>query len=536
MSIDGIKSRGGRTGSIDGFSARPKHPAPRPVVKKSAPARKPLPQKIQTKKPEKAPSKKAVEKFLEPVEGFDFDISSDEITKNELKNVKKNIKKKQKKKKHLFRRILLVVLLLLVVLGTVVFIWGDSIISKITGGQSGILDVISFVQEHYVDLKTDKNGRTNILVFGTSGYDMEGTNGDYAHDGAQLTDTIMIVSLDQKSGDVAMINLPRDLKVSKYCTGTGKINEVYWCHNLDGSSEADGARALMDEVEDILGVELQYYAHVNWETLVSVVDTLDGIEVTLDEDIYAACDTGVYMNLYAGVPQKLNGKEALCVARTRYNTQNGDFSRNASQQKILIALKDRALEKGLGIIEAINIVNSLGDNVRTNVSLDEIKSGMNILKSFDVEKMRQVPLFDPGNDVYYVATTMENGISYVVPNSINGNYFELQKYIESMLSSDPIVREGSTIEVLNGTDGNGVASAEKIKLENEGFVVSLIGDAPEGSYDAVEIYVLDEKMSGTKEKLESFYNVKVKPSVDMPVEIVSSADFVIIIGKTETEE
>ena len=550
MSIDGIKSRSEKRKSLDGFTVVSRAPLNKSVTRatvsqkaqsttkkpvKSAETKKPISRNVAPKQTKEPVAKKASEEFLAPVESFDFDISSDEISENELKTTSKK-PKKEKKKKHVVRRILIVFFVILLLSCIAVLVWGNDIIAKITGGQSGILDVISFTQENYVDLKTGQDGRSNVLVFGTSGYDMEGTNGDYTHDGAQLTDTIMVVSLDQKTGDVAMINLPRDLKVAKYCTGTGKVNEVYWCNNIDGDDEESGAKALVEEVEDILDIEIQYYAHVNWETLISVVDALGSIEVTLDEDIFAACDTGVYMNLYAGVPQVLNGKEALCVARTRYNTQNGDFSRNASQQKILIALKDRVLEKGVDIFEAINIVNSLGDNVRTNISLDEMKAGMHLLETFDVTNMRQVPLLDPEKGINYIAYAMENNISYVIPYAGSGNYLAIQRYVKQMLSSDPVVREGSTIEILNGTEESGIALREQKILETNGFVVELIGDAPEGEYEDFAIYILNEEMTGTKAKLEEYYNTKIKSADEIPGDITSGCDFLIIIGAVKNFE
>lgn len=538
MSIDGIKSRGSRGRSLDGFSVS-RQPIKRTVSnQKQSSQVKPIKknnshEKIQKKTPEKPIKNNAAKEFLAPVESFDFDISSDEISENELKKTIKKSKKKEKKKKHTLRKVLIVILTVIILCCIAFLIWGNDIISKITGGQSGILDVISFVQEEYVDLKTDRNGRTNVLVFGTSGYDMEGTNGDYAHDGAQLTDTIMIVSFDQKTGDVAMINLPRDLKAGRTCTATGKINEVYWCNNLDGNDEESGATALMEKVGEILDIEIQYYAHVNWNTLVTIVDTLGGITVTLDEDINDYLYTGVVIN--AGEPTTLDGEKALGLARARHGTELGDFSRGNSQQKILVALKERVLEKGLGVFEAINIVNSLGDNVRTNISLDEMKSGAHILETIDIESMRQIPLIS-SDDVFYVTTAMINDISYVIPSAGEGNYLQIQKYVETMLSSDPVVREGSTIEILNGTNENGVASKEQKKLETEGFTVELIGDAPEGDYTGLSVYVLNEEMPGTKAKLEEYYQTEAKPADEIPSGIASGYDFLIIVGEEKDAE
>ncbi|RKH89146.1 hypothetical protein D7Y04_43535, partial [Corallococcus sp. AB038B] len=115
-----------------------------------------------------------------------------------------------------------------------------------------------------------------------------------------MTDSIMMISLNQNTGDIVMLSLPRDLKASPTCTATGKINEVYWCNNMYGGNEAAGAQALMNEVGSILGVDFQYYAHLNWGSLVQIVNTLGGITVTLDEDISDYYYTGAVFE--AGVP------------------------------------------------------------------------------------------------------------------------------------------------------------------------------------------------------------------------------------------
>lgn len=539
MSIDGVvKTKKKRSANIDGIrptsSTIKKPSSTKNLSKKQSSASKKTIQppknsvvKITTLS-ETTPTISAEDEFLSPVESFDLNISSDEIDKKP----EKKISKPKKKKKHVFRRILIVLFILLASILVIAMIWGNEIISKITGGQSNILDAFTFITETYMELKVDENGRTNVLIFGTSGYDMEGTEGDYAHDGAQLTDTIMIVSLDQKTGDAAMINLPRDLKAGRTCTATGKINEVYWCNNMNGDDEASGVMALEEKISEILGIDIQYYAHVNWETLISVVDAVGGITVTLDEDINDAWYTGTVIS--AGVPTTLTGEQALGLARARHGTELGDFSRGNSQQKILIALKEKVLEEGLGLTEAINILNSLGDNVRTDVSMDEIKTGIHLLKDFDLAAMRQIPLLDWDNNITYFTTATINDISYVIPSAGDNSYFAIQKYISQKLDSNPVVREGSTIEILNGSNISGAAAAEQEKLEDEDFIVSFIDDAPEGEYDELEIYILNEDMVETKNKLSEFYNnTAIRLAEDLPDNIVSNADFVIILGSTD---
>ncbi|MBR3253054.1 hypothetical protein IKF84_03210 [Candidatus Saccharibacteria bacterium] len=187
--------------------------------------------------------------FLKPVAAFNFDeeeglVESDETVteirniteetreeaeENMQKNSEKTKKPKKakkpisKKRKVITITALIIVLLLIGVVVWAVF-WGNDIIAKITGGRGNVFDLFTFTEETYDPLKADANGRTNILAFGTGGYDMSGEEGGGVHDGAQLTDSIMLISFNQETGDVAMISLPRDLKGPSTCTATGKIN------------------------------------------------------------------------------------------------------------------------------------------------------------------------------------------------------------------------------------------------------------------------------------------------------------------------
>ena len=205
-----------------------------------------------------------VEDFLKPVQAFNFDESTGKLQAAE-KPIEKESKKVKPEKPHKKRKgiIIAIIIILLVLAGvaTGFILWGNDIIAKITGGQGTVFDLITFTEPTYNPLKVGANGRTNILVFGTSSYNMNGDEGDYVHDGAQLTDSIMVISLNQDNGDIAMLSLPRDLKASPTCTATGKINEVYWCNNMYADNEQAGAEALMTEVGDILGIDFQYYAH-----------------------------------------------------------------------------------------------------------------------------------------------------------------------------------------------------------------------------------------------------------------------------------
>ena len=536
-SIDGLVPRRSKKATSSSKASK------KPVAKKSVPqSTKSIPKPTKPVKipiqEEKTPTSKSTppessttitEDFLKPTQVFDFDEKSGELkaakdptTPNPTKKSKKHKKPISKKRKIITWTILVIVFLLI---GAVIWfiIWGNDIIAKITGGQGNIFDLFT---ETYDPLKTDENGRTNILAFGTSGYNMEGEEGNGTHDGAQLTDSIMVISLNQETGDTAMLSLPRDLKASPTCTATGKINEVYWCNNMDGNNEQAGAEALMAEVGDILDIDFQYYAHLNWGSLIQIVDTLGGINITLDEDIADYYYTQAVFE--AGVEYTIDGGQALGLARARHGTASGDFSRGASQQKILIGIKNKVFEKDLSITDLLSLASTLGDNLRTNFSIDEMKTLAHLASTFDFDTMRQISLIEPEQ---LVTTSNISGISYVIPSAGVGNYYAIQEYVAKMFSNDPRSYEDYTILVLNATETPGLAATEKEALEEAGYDNIYTDDTPEGEYTTDYIlYTLTNTAPGTKKLLEEKYGSS-QPADTLPTNISPDYDFILIINK-----
>lgn len=528
--------------TIDGMKPAGNRPRQRVISSDVAPKKAPLKKKddfglVRESVSSDIAKMKAKEDFLKPVSTLDFDLSSKDLKpdyslkkRDQVASAHDKHKKTRGVKKKRTGLKVLIVIFIILALGVGAFaIWGNTLISKLTSGRSGLFDFIGAISTN-VKLKTDSNGRTNVLVFGTSGYDMKGTEGDYAHDGAMLTDSIMVLSFDQETKDLAMINLPRDLYVGKTCTSTGKVNEVFWCANVDGTDEEAGALALANTIRDILGVEIQYWVHLDWAALVSVVDGIGGITVTLDEDVNDAW-TETYIK--AGEPKQLDGDRALALARARHGTEAGDFSRGNSQQKILVAIQNKIVEEGIDFGKALSLVEAVGDNVRMSFSIEEVKSVLALAKDMSLEAMRQVPLVDYANNIYYVKTDEMNGISYVVPYAGVNNYSEIKKYIAKMFSSNPAVREDAVIAVLNGSGEVGVASQEKVKLVNDGYSNVTVDDAPEGAYnEKYYVYHVSGKTPGTAEVLADKYETIVLPAEQLPEGInTTGVDVVVIIGK-----
>lgn len=561
-SIDGLKTRKAKTAgsSVVKKTTKKKKPAVssfdvKVTKRRTAPEELVVADeiKIEEEEIEKKSAEEAREDFLKPVEAFDIEKMSKKESKKlekekrrELKAAEKNAKAEQKKEKKKVSRkrkiitsILLAVVLLLIGGVVYILIWGNDLIAKLTGGNSDIWHAIStVVTEKYEPLKTDENGRTNILIFGTSGYSMEGESyGGGTHDGAQLTDSIMMVSLDQETGDVAMVSLPRDLKGPATCTATGKINEVYWCADTTGENEEKAAEALETAVSTILGVDFQYRVHLNWGALVDIVDSIGGVKVVLDEDINDYYWTGAVYK--AGVEYELDGEEALGLARARHGTEMGDFTRGNSQQKILIAIKDKLLEDGVSLGEMTGLISALGDNLRTNFSIEDIKTGVHLLQELDFDSLRQLPMIDYENGISLMTTTEIGGISYVIPSAGVGNYSAIKQYVQQQISSDPAEREGAKILVLNGTGETGAAGAEAERLKEELKIKSAkTDDAPEGEYSGkYTLYATDEgKKPETKKLLEKFYEQEATEEEDLPEGVSGYGwDFIVIVGTEKTE-
>ena len=481
-------------------------------------------------------SKKDYDAFLENSVALGADnLFGDKITPNEEDEPQKN----KPKKKGFFRRHLKLTIFLVILLGIggVVYFYGDRLISKLTGGKSGLVDLVkTVVSEKVTPLKMDAKGRTNIAIFGTSGYDMTGSEGHAVHDGAQLTDSLMIMSVDQNAKNAVTMSLPRDLKVGREACYTGKINEVFACASNNGKNEEAGATAVMKELSKISGMEMHYYVHVNWGSLVQIVNVLGGITVTVDDDINDYYYTGIKMK--AGVPTVLDGEKALGLARARHGSVGGDFTRGENQQKVLVAIKNKIAEKGMDIPAMINLVNVLGDNLRTNVNIEEIKTAAKVFSNFNPANIASAPLTGlSGGDLVKNASFPVGGldISFVIPSAGAQNYTKIQQYLESKIADYSDSPATSRILVLNGTNESGIAANEKLELEKAGFRVTGTGNAPKSDYtEKVLVYSLGNKEQ-TKQKLETYYGISIKPANELPDGIdKTNYDFVVIVGKADS--
>jgi LCP family protein required for cell wall assembly len=211
---------------------------------------------------------------------------------------------------------------------------------------------------------------------------------------AVLTQAMILVSIDPAGPDVAMISIPRDFWVPIPNYGYQKIDVAY---------EVGGIGLARSTVERLFGVKIDYYAWVGLDGLVEVIDTLGGIDVTvqhpiLDEtypDDLNSNDPYAFERLYipAG-PQHLDGTTALEYVRSRHGDLQSDFGRSARQQQVLLAIKSRV--QTLSVVGRVpQLVNALQGSVKTDLSFAEVLQLAGLAHEVPAGSIRQQVLSAP---------------------------------------------------------------------------------------------------------------------------------------------
>lgn len=413
-----------------------------------------------------------------------------------------------------------------------------------TGGKIFKGNPIAAIFSQAKPLKADANGQSNIVLFGTS-------EDDPGHPGGDLTDSIMLLSVNQTRKDAFLVSVPRDLHV-QYDNGCsagyqGKINVVYSCAK-DKSGEDAGATALRKKVGEIFGLDVQYSVHVNYTVLREAVDAVGGITINiqsddprgiLDRNFDWDCPKGPYTcyNVkYPNGPANLNGRQALFLARARgddspgnatYGLSRSNPDRQDNQRKIFIALKDKAVSAGVltNPVAVSKLLDTLGNNLRTNFDADEVKTLMGLGKDISDKNVTSWSLEDSAHEL---ATASCGGD--ICPNAGTYNYSAIQAEALALSKGDTSVLENAKVDVYNASGVSGLAQSKATDLASKGITVGNVSTAPTSlGTKPILLYDLSGgKKPGTLKKLESTLGVKVTSGT--PTGISSSADFVVIIG------
>lgn len=404
------------------------------------------------------------------------------------------------------------------------------------------------------ELKKDSYGRSNVLILGSTD-DMPG------RDGANLTDSIMVLSVSQEKKDAFMFNVPRDLWVDygRACLPgySGKINAFYACADEGEGKEAEMRR--MDATRKLVGkifdMDIQYVVHINTVVIRDSVDAIGGITVdvksddprgvldsTFDDlcwksgqDPQKICPGGHYLNLKNG-PNEMDGQKAMAFSQARgmgamsYGLEKSNFDREKNQQLVLVALKDKAASSGTltDIGKIMGLMDAMGDNLRTDIDASEVRTIADLASKIDNNNIKRISFIDQDPPLMMTAN---NGQSIVRPVAGLTDFSQIQAFIKKNIFVTPISKENAKVLVLNGGGPAGSAQAEVEKLEALGMDLLPADNAPEGGYGEHRIYQLSssDQKTATRKRLEDTYGVKVtggRPEFSVP----EGVDFVVIIG------
>lgn len=291
----------------------------------------------------------------------------------------------------------------------------------------------------------ETDGRTNILILGS---DERSSGAEAGRVG--LTDTLLVASIGKVDNDLVLISLPRDLWVQSPSGHYSKINEVYPL--AESRLEGSGPSELSGAIEDVLGVPIHYYAVVSFELFTNVIDTLGGITVEIEnsftDSLYPiqgkenAPENERYevVHFEKGT-QTMDGQTALKYVRSRKgdNNEGTDFARSKRQQKVVMAIKDKAfsIQTLINPTKLKELYSAYESNIKTNVDLTTVQGFYTLSQQIDFNKVVSVVLddrsaADSGGLLYAPEDrTLYNNLYVLLPQT--GDYTQIHAYVQKYL-------------------------------------------------------------------------------------------------------
>jgi polyisoprenyl-teichoic acid--peptidoglycan teichoic acid transferase len=399
---------------------------------------------------------------------------------------------------------------------------------------------------HSTKLKGEDRGRVNILLAGNSADDV-------GHNGGQLTDSIMIVSIDTRNHTAFLLSVPRDLWVNIPGGGHQKINAAYVVgeeDNFDESGYPKGGMGLLEKViEEDFGLPIDYYALVNYNAMRDAVNAVGGVNVTIKSDdprgLYDPSidytTHGPLVKLTNG-PHKLNGQQALDLARARgdaygsYGFAGADFDRTENQRALLVALKSKAVSAGVlaNPAKVTSLSDAIGSNVKTDFKPGEVRRLYEITKPITGKNIQSLSLNDADGKSLLTSYRTADGASALIPVAGIDDFSSIQAFVRKQTSSNPVVRENAHIAVLNATGTSGLASQIRTKLRVKDLNVTAIGDA---MADQATTSIIDNsggKKPATRKALQKIFGTKVTFTSTNPYAgMYDDPDFIVLLGSDQ---
>ncbi|MCH1625087.1 LCP family protein [Ferdinandcohnia quinoae] len=266
--------------------------------------------------------------------------------------------KKRNRRKRLIKFILVPILIVLLGVGA----YGAYLVNKASNAAANSNTELDrgIKSEKRVAPVDPKHDNISILIMGVD--DSEKRKSEYGD--SVRTDALILATLNEKQKSVHMVSIPRDsLVYDPMRDRNDKINHAHAFNGVDGT---------IATVEELFDVPVDYFMKLNFDAFIEVVEALDGIEVEVPVTFSEqnSKDKKNAIHLEKGL-QKLNGEEALALARTR--KIDSDIERGKRQQLVVKAIIDKAISVG-SITKYGEVIDALGNNISTNMKFGEMVS------------------------------------------------------------------------------------------------------------------------------------------------------------------
>ena len=227
------------------------------------------------------------------------------------------------------------------------------------------LDSVKIIHQYGIETKLEDKEKVNVgesFNIYISGIDVSGPISTTSRSDVNI---IMTVNTDTKQ--ILLTTTPRDYFVPIPEISGGVRDKLT-------HAGIYGVDASIRTLEELYGIDISYYAKVNFSSLVRIVDLLGGV------DVYSKYEfTPLHGKEYHFVEgmNHMNGDQALAFSRERYSFQEGDNQRGKNQEAVIEAIINKAMTPAI-LTDAGKIIESVSDSIQTNMGNDQIKKLINM--------------------------------------------------------------------------------------------------------------------------------------------------------------
>jgi LCP family protein required for cell wall assembly len=320
--------------------------------------------------------------------------------------------------------------------------------------------------QRHVGRLTAHGGRANILLLGLD--NVEGTS---------RSDTMMVASV-APGKDVALLSLPRDLRV-KFANGE--------FHKLNATYTLGGPDLACKTVSDLLGVDVPFYIALGYDGFQRLIDDLGGVTITVKERMVYNDERAtppLHIDIKPGT-QTMDGKTALDYIRFR-GDPSGDLGRIARQQEMIAAVLKKGFQnKDLATIR--KLVKGVHPYLKSDLSLIDLYDLARILQGVGPNRLQMATV--------PTVSVMIDEVSYLEPQVV-----EMARLVARMLKGiDLLTPAEIAVAVFNGNGVKQMASNTADYLKKRNFQVSKIANAEVFTYD--KTYIVTVSGDAAKAKM-----------------------------------